>query len=309
MTRGPLVAVVGPTATGKSELARRAGRAARRRGGQRRLDAALPRHGHRHREARRRPSAAVSRTTCSTSGTVTERASVAEYQRLARAAVDDVLARGRLPVLVGGSGLYVRAVLDELRLSRHRPGRCGPGWRPSWPRSGRPPCTRDCRRVDPEAARGDPAVERAPGGPRAGGPRADRAAVRAPRCRAPAAGRTTRCQIGLDRPGDLDERVAARVDRMWAAGPGRRGARAGRARPAGRSDGEPGARLPAGARLPRRALRRGDRTGGDGPGHPPVRPAAARPGSAGTGGSAWLDAARPDLGGAAADLVRRTLGR
>jgi len=45
---------------------------------------------------------------------VTEPASVAEYQRLARAAIDEVRARGRVPLLVGGSGLYVRAVLDRL---------------------------------------------------------------------------------------------------------------------------------------------------------------------------------------------------
>jgi tRNA dimethylallyltransferase len=45
---------------------------------------------------------------------VTQTASVAEYQRLARSAVDDVRARGRTPLLVGGSGLYVRAVLDDL---------------------------------------------------------------------------------------------------------------------------------------------------------------------------------------------------
>jgi tRNA dimethylallyltransferase len=44
---------------------------------------------------------------------VTESASVAVYQRLARAAIDDVLARGRVPLLVGGSGLYIRAVLEE----------------------------------------------------------------------------------------------------------------------------------------------------------------------------------------------------
>jgi tRNA dimethylallyltransferase len=40
-------------------------------------------------------------------------ASVAEYQRLARAAVDGILARGGTPLLVGGSALYARAVLDE----------------------------------------------------------------------------------------------------------------------------------------------------------------------------------------------------
>jgi tRNA dimethylallyltransferase len=39
---------------------------------------------------------------------------VAEYQSLARAAIDDVAGRGRLPLLVGGSGLYWRAVVDNL---------------------------------------------------------------------------------------------------------------------------------------------------------------------------------------------------
>jgi tRNA dimethylallyltransferase len=45
---------------------------------------------------------------------VTEAASVAEYQRVARERVDALRAAGKVPVLVGGSGLYVRAVLDEL---------------------------------------------------------------------------------------------------------------------------------------------------------------------------------------------------
>ena len=45
---------------------------------------------------------------------VRETASVAEYQRLARAAVDDVRGRRSVALLVGGSGLYVRAVLDEM---------------------------------------------------------------------------------------------------------------------------------------------------------------------------------------------------
>jgi tRNA dimethylallyltransferase len=42
--------------------------------------------------------------------------SVAEYQPLAHAAVDDVLAAGRTPVVVGGTGLYLRAALAELEL-------------------------------------------------------------------------------------------------------------------------------------------------------------------------------------------------
>jgi tRNA dimethylallyltransferase len=45
---------------------------------------------------------------------VTETASVAAYQRDARARVEELLAAGRVPILVGGSGLYVRAVLDDL---------------------------------------------------------------------------------------------------------------------------------------------------------------------------------------------------
>jgi tRNA dimethylallyltransferase len=44
---------------------------------------------------------------------VTEAVTVAQFQSWARAAIADCQARGRLPVLVGGSALYVRAVLDR----------------------------------------------------------------------------------------------------------------------------------------------------------------------------------------------------
>ncbi len=44
---------------------------------------------------------------------VTQTATVAEFQRLARAAVDACLRRGVVPILVGGSALYVRAILDD----------------------------------------------------------------------------------------------------------------------------------------------------------------------------------------------------
>jgi tRNA dimethylallyltransferase len=45
---------------------------------------------------------------------VRETASVAAYQRHARVIMEDLLVAGRVPVLVGGSGLYLQAVLDDL---------------------------------------------------------------------------------------------------------------------------------------------------------------------------------------------------
>ena len=45
---------------------------------------------------------------------VTRTASVADYQQLARNRIEDITARGALPMLVGGSGLYVRAALDRM---------------------------------------------------------------------------------------------------------------------------------------------------------------------------------------------------
>lgn len=45
---------------------------------------------------------------------VTETASVAAYQRDARATIERLLDQNRVPILTGGSGLYVRAVLDDL---------------------------------------------------------------------------------------------------------------------------------------------------------------------------------------------------
>jgi tRNA dimethylallyltransferase len=54
-----------------------------------------------------------------------EEGSVAEYQRLAHAAIDEILAGGRMPIVVGGTGLYLRAALAELEL----PPPPGPGER------------------------------------------------------------------------------------------------------------------------------------------------------------------------------------
>jgi tRNA dimethylallyltransferase len=56
--------------------------------------------------------------------------SVAEYQRLAHAAIDEILAGGRSPIVVGGTGLYLRAALSELEL----PPPPEPGRRAHWQR-------------------------------------------------------------------------------------------------------------------------------------------------------------------------------
>lgn len=47
---------------------------------------------------------------------VTDEATLADYQERAEAAIVDVIGRGRVPVLAGGSGLYVRAALDHLEI-------------------------------------------------------------------------------------------------------------------------------------------------------------------------------------------------
>ena len=55
-------------------------------------------------------------------------ASVGEYAPLAHAAIDEILAAGRTPVVVGGTGLYLRAALAELAL----PPAPAPGARERW---------------------------------------------------------------------------------------------------------------------------------------------------------------------------------
>jgi len=49
---------------------------------------------------------------------VSEEASVAEFQKLAREKINEILDRDKYPILVGGSGLYVTAVLDDLEFQK-----------------------------------------------------------------------------------------------------------------------------------------------------------------------------------------------
>jgi tRNA dimethylallyltransferase len=53
---------------------------------------------------------------------VTEEASVSDFQREARAAIADIHGRSKRAILVGGSGLYVRAALDVLEFPGTDPG-------------------------------------------------------------------------------------------------------------------------------------------------------------------------------------------
>lgn len=46
---------------------------------------------------------------------ISEESTVAAYQRQARAAIENITARGAIPILVGGSGLYVSSVLWNFR--------------------------------------------------------------------------------------------------------------------------------------------------------------------------------------------------
>ncbi|KUL57098.1 MULTISPECIES: tRNA (adenosine(37)-N6)-dimethylallyltransferase MiaA [unclassified Streptomyces] len=147
---------------------------------------------------------------------VTEAASVAEYQKLARAEIDRLLAAGRWPILVGGSGLYVRGAVDHLEF---------PGTDP------------DVRaRLEEELTLRGPGALHArlaaadPGAGRAILPSNGRRIVRALEVieitgkpfTANLPGHDSvydTVQIGVDvaRP-ELDERIATRVDRMWEAG-------------------------------------------------------------------------------------------
>ena len=145
---------------------------------------------------------------------ISKSAAVAEYQSLARGVIDDIRARGRTPVIVGGSGLYLRGALDHLDFPGESPDvrarlyaeleRVGPG------------------ELHARLAGQDPAAAAAIL------PSNGRRIVRALEvieitgrpftATMPGFDSVYPCvQVGLDRA-DLDDRVDARVRRMMAAG-------------------------------------------------------------------------------------------
>ncbi|WP_411084126.1 tRNA (adenosine(37)-N6)-dimethylallyltransferase MiaA [Streptomyces sp. cmx-18-6] len=147
---------------------------------------------------------------------VTEAASVAEYQRLARLEIDRLLAEGRTPVLVGGSGLYVKGAVDALEFPGTDPevralleaelAERGSGFLHQRLAAADPDAARSIlasngrrivRALEVIEITGKPFTANLPG---------DEPVYDA-------------VQIGVDvdRP-ELDERIARRVDRMWEAG-------------------------------------------------------------------------------------------
>ena len=80
--------------------------------------------------------------------------SLALYQEKANAAIQDILSRGRLPLLVGGSGQYVWAVLEGVRVPRVPPD---PAFRRAMleraERDGPQALFAELEAIDPEAAR------------------------------------------------------------------------------------------------------------------------------------------------------------
>ena len=140
-------------------------------------------------------------------------ATAAAYQRLCREVVDVLLARGTTPVLVGGSGLYLRAALDDLEF---------PGTDPEL-------------RAQLEAdldEQGAPALHRRLAGLHTEAasrmePTNGRRVVRAlevvlmtgsmPGAMTAYDAHYETVYVGVDRP-DLADRTGLRVDRMWADG-------------------------------------------------------------------------------------------
>ncbi|MDQ4084415.1 MAG: tRNA (adenosine(37)-N6)-dimethylallyltransferase MiaA [Actinomycetota bacterium] len=148
---------------------------------------------------------------------VTEPATVAQFQRWAREAIDDCRSRGRTPVLVGGSALYVRAVLDRFEF---------PGTDPDVrARLERQLAEHGPQRMHAVLAGSDPeaAARILPGN----GRRIVRALEVIALTGRPFSARLPEHvyhyddvrQVGVDVPRSvLDERIALRVEQMWAAG-------------------------------------------------------------------------------------------
>lgn len=145
----------------------------------------------------------------------TEAISVVEFRDVARSAIEDIHSRGRTAIVVGGSWLYVQAIVDEMHFPPTDPQVRG-HWQAELERLGSAALHERLALADPDAAA---AID----------PGNGRRIVRAlevveltgsftATLPDPVSWRdTTWWGIGIDRE-DLDQRIARRVDAMWEAG-------------------------------------------------------------------------------------------
>lgn len=213
----PLLAIVGPTASGKSALAVAVAQL---------IGPRAEIVGTDSMQVYRGMDIGTATPTLAERGGVTHRmidvwdpshaVTVAEFQAEARAAIEAISSRGGIPIVVGGSGLYVSAVLDDLRFPGTDP-EVRARWEAELDEVGPERLHARLAEVDPAAAEailptngrrivralevieitGEPFVARLPE------PTEVLPAVR----------------VGLDIPRDeLDARIEQRVDLMWEQG-------------------------------------------------------------------------------------------
>jgi tRNA dimethylallyltransferase len=210
------VAIVGPTASGKTELAIRV---AERLNGE--LVSMDSRQVYRHCDiGTNKPTPAELRGLTLHGIDVVDPDqpfTVADYQRVAARAISEIAERGHLPVLQGGTGLYLRALLDGWNLGDAPPD---PAFRAALERrldeEGPDALDAQLRRIDPAAA------DRAGRNPR----RMIRALeIHAVTGRVPSEARASKpppwvtTVLGLDVPlPGIDERIETRVQRMIVDG-------------------------------------------------------------------------------------------
>jgi tRNA dimethylallyltransferase len=212
---GPVIAVVGPTAAGKSALSLGLARA---------LDGEVI-NADSMQLYRGMDIGTAKLTPAERDGVphhlldiweVTRAASVSEYQRLARMAIAEIQERGRVPILVGGSGLYVRAAIDKLEFPGTEPG-LRARLEAELAQCGSPAMHARLAAVDPEAA-----AAILPGN----GRRIVRALEVIELSGRPFSATLPEyesvyetVQVGVEMPrAELDQRVADRVARMWQLG-------------------------------------------------------------------------------------------
>ena len=144
---------------------------------------------------------------------------MAEFQGWAREAISDARRRDVIPVLVGGSALYLRAVLDEFEFPGHRRPHPGRSWSASWPRSAPAALHERLARARPGGCRDDPADQRAPDRAGARGDRADRPALPGQPARTSSMRSSRSCRSASTFPATCSTSGSReRVERMWRAG-------------------------------------------------------------------------------------------